>query len=97
MRIEEPETHGEAIEPVVIFPGQGAFAAPQAAPFAQSNVAPIEASSDSVPFRRFDAPSAAGQGAAVAAPTGPQATNPAEAEQALRAALANLQRMSGAA
>jgi hypothetical protein len=93
VRIEEPEIEAEAetIEPVVIFPGQ-AVPAPQ--PFA----APAAATGDEVtPFRRFDAPATAGQGQ-------PSATNDAaiavpseEAERALRSALANLQRMSGAA
>jgi hypothetical protein len=51
-----------------------------------------------VPFRRFDAPSNAGQGQMVAAAATPvPAADQEEAERALRAALANLQRMSGAA
>ncbi len=101
VRIEEPEAHDAAVEPVVIFPGQGAFAQPQQSPFAQPVAAAAApgsaAGGEAVPFRRFDAPSAAGQGVPVAAQSGQQTTDPAEADQALRAALANLQRMSGAA
>ena len=71
VRIEEPEAHDAAVEPVVIFPGQGAFAQPQQSPFAQPVAAAAEpgsaAGGEAVPFRRFDAPSAAGQGVPVAA------------------------------
>jgi len=104
VRIEEAEAHSEAVEPVVIFPGQaaraeGAFAAP--APFAPpqgEEAAPPPLSGESVPFRRFDAPSNAGQGQMVATAATPvPAADQEEAERALRAALANLQRMSGAA
>jgi hypothetical protein len=90
---------------VVIFPGQDAplgtrFAKPAevAAPAVEES-APVPEefvpSDGSVaPLRRFDAPGA------VTAPTAinPAATqDPAEAERALRSALATLQRMSGAA
>ena len=93
------------IEPVVIFPGQDAragmrFARPteQAAPSEfqpapappEAFTAPAEGASN---VRRFDAPGAAGPAAAPASP----AQDPAEAERALRSALATLQRMSGAA
>ena len=84
VRIEEPEAEDAPVEPVVIFPGQAPLAA-------------VPSPAEAVPFRRFDAPSAAGQGGPVASATGLPATDPAEADQALRAALANLQRMSGAA
>ncbi|WP_088309212.1 hypothetical protein [Novosphingobium sp. B 225] len=90
VRIEEPEAESQAVEPVVIFPGQAPLAPP--APFAASL-----AEADTVPFRRFDAPSAAGQGGPIAGQAMQSSTDPAEADQALRAALANLQRMSGAA
>jgi len=76
---------------VAIFPGQ----APATA--ATSPLAPFAASPESAPFRRFDAPAAAGQGQPVAINSAPQAVEQGEAEQALRAALSNLQRMSGAA
>ena len=92
VRIEEPEEDCAEVEPVVIFPGQAQFGAPAAAstPFAAP---PAEA----VPFRKFDAPSTAGQGGSIAAANSMPVTDPSEADQALRAALANLQRMSGAA
>lgn len=90
VRINEPEAAAhEAPEPVVIFPGQ----APHGAPI--SAAAP--ASSEANAFRRFDAPASAGQGQPVAANSAAAIVDPAEAEQALRAALSNLQRMSGAA
>jgi hypothetical protein len=55
------------------------------------------ASSTVAPLRPFDGPAAAMPGAPVAqAPTAP-AVDPGEAERALRLALANLQRISGAA
>ncbi len=104
VRIEEPEACAGAVEPVVIFPGQAAraeaaLAAP--APFAPpqgEDAASPPLSGESVPFRRFDAPSNAGQGQMVAAAATPvPAADQEEAERALRAALANLQRMSGAA
>lgn len=93
VRIEEPELGDEAVEPVVIFPGQ----APRApAPFESAGSA-VFGGNDSTPFRRFDSPSSAGQGQAVVTSEASPALAPEEADQALRAALANLQRMSGAA
>lgn len=89
VRIEEPEAANAEIEPVVIFPGQAPTATAPAAPFA--------AVPEAAPFRRFDGPEAAGQGQAVAANNAPPAVDQSEADHALRAALANLQRMSGAA
>lgn len=86
VRIEEAEPEAAAIEPVVIFPGQAPV---QPAPFAQAD-APA-------PFRRFDGAAAAGQGQPVAASNTAPAVDSTEAERALRAALSNLQRMSGAA
>ena len=93
VRIDEPaaEAH-EAAEPVVIFPGQ---APPVAAPSPAAPAAP--AAGDGNAFRRFDAPASAGQGQPVAANSAAATVDPAQAEQALRAALSNLQRMSGAA
>lgn len=86
VRIEDPAPQTEAVEPVVIFPGQ-----------APAQPIPFGAAPDATPFRRFDAPAAAGQAQPVAANMAPPAVEAGEADQALRAALANLQRMSGAA
>lgn len=112
VRIEEPEPDQAAIEPVVIFPGQAArhsFAAPAPAPFAApapaapfaapvAEAAPApDAVAEVAPLRRFDAPANAHPGQPVAAAEPVQAQDPAETERALRAALATLQRMSGAA
>ena len=90
VRIDEVAADAsETIEPVVIFPGQAALVVPLGA-----GASP--ASEDSG-FRRFDAPASAGQGQPVAAGNEGAMIDPAEASQALRAALSNLQRMSGAA
>jgi hypothetical protein len=89
VRVEEPDA--AEVEPVVIFPGQ---AMPVANPF------PAPTSGDAreaTPFRRFDAPSSAGHGQPAAANEAANAVPREEAELALRSALANLQRMSGAA
>ena len=92
VRIEEPATdQSDAPEPVVIFPGQ----APSIAPVLIA--APAFAAEEDNAFRRFDAPASAGQGQPVAATSATSMIDPAEAERALRAALNNLQRMSGAA
>ncbi len=91
VRIEEPEVLTAEIEPVVIFPGQAARNSASPAPAA---IVPSEVTS----LRRFDAPSSAaiGQPIAASAPTA-AAPDAEETERALRAALATLQRMSGAA
>ena len=94
-RIDEPAPVNDTIEPVVIFPGQAAcgtspFDAPGPSTLA---VAPSTDGS----FRRFDAPASASQGQPIAANMSASTVDPAEADRALRAALANLQRMSGAA
>lgn len=90
VRIEEPELAPGAVEPVVIFPGQGIATA---TPFS----APISATSAlQVPLSPFDRLEGVAPGTPLAATLAP-AIDPAEAEQALRAALASLQRMSGAA
>lgn len=87
VRIEEPEAGSAAIEPVVIFPGQMAQA-----------VAPASASASALAsFRPFDAPASAGHGQPVSASLSAPAVDHEEADRALRMALANLQRMSGAA
>ena len=93
VRIADDEDGSDAIEPVVIFPGQGAPSA--LASFSGS--ADLNAADEAVPFRRFDAPAHAGQGQPIAAPGGSAASDPAETERALRSALINLQRISGAA
>ena len=90
VRIDEPAADAhEAPEPVVIFPGQ----APRIAPV----FAAAPATGEDTAFRRFDDPSSAGQGQPVAATSATAAVDQAEAARALRAALNNLQRMSGAA
>ncbi len=92
VRIEEPELAADAeIEPVVIFPGQTGQVVPLPAPAAES------AGGEEGGFRRFDAPGSAGQGQPVATGMNPSLIPAEEAAQALRAALSNLQRMSGAA
>ncbi len=82
VRIDEPEADGAAPEPVVIFPGQAARPA---------------LAEDHGSFRRFDAPATAGQGQPIAAAQANPEVDREEADRALRSALANLQRMSGAA
>lgn len=94
VRVDEPEVGSDTIEPVVIFPGQGARP-PLAAATAPFQTQPSE--DDPSQFRRFDAPAQAEQGQMVAASGQGPNTDPEEAERALRAALANLQRISGAA
>jgi hypothetical protein len=87
VRIEEAEPAIDAaIEPVVIFPGQTGQVVPLAAQAVEE-----------VGFRRFDAPDSAGQGQPIAGQAAVPLIPPDEAAQALRAALSNLQRMSGAA
>ena len=83
-RIEEPQS--DEIEPVVIFPGQGARAASEAPN-------PLGGS----PNARFARPGTAAVGSD-APPTGEPASqaDPEETDRALRAALASLQRISGA-
>ena len=91
VRIEEAELPvGAEIEPVVIFPGQTGQVVPLGAPVAAE-------AADQAGFRRFDAPATAGQGQPVVGASNPPLIAPDEAAQALRAALSNLQRMSGAA
>ena len=90
VRIDQPAADAhEAAEPVVIFPGQASPVAPR--------VTAAPATGDDNGFRRFDAPASAGQGQPIAANSAAATIDPAEAAQALRAALSNLQRMSGAA
>ena len=93
VRIDDPAAAEQAHEPVVIFPGQAPRPAARAAALGAADPAEADGS-----FRRFDAPSSAGQGQPLAAANnGLSAVDPAEAERALRAALSNLQRISGAA
>lgn len=96
IRIEDPEDADDAVEPVVIFPGQAAR--PAALPETESTERPSEsaAASEAPPAARpFDNPNSAAP--APAAPAPAPAQDPDEAERALRAALMTLQRMSGAA
>lgn len=108
VRVEEPEYDGEAIEPVVVFPGQnGETQGPFSRP-AQPASAPEVDRSDSadepaVPARDdgkapFAAPAAESlpETGAMGSPSAGRA-DPEETERALRAALSTLQRMSGAA
>jgi hypothetical protein len=85
VRIEEAEPDAGTVEPVVIFPGQAPLA----------SVPP--AANNDASFRQFDAPGNAGAGQPIAASDSGPAVAPDEAERVLRAALSNLQRMSGAA
>ncbi|MDE2436556.1 MAG: hypothetical protein KGM49_09875 [Sphingomonadales bacterium] len=100
VRIEEPEEGSGTVEPVVIFPGQAPRVTLGVQPLAPVfDVAPVESRSaeEPVSFRRFDAPTSASAGQAVASnPSAPEIDHE-EAERALRAALSNLQRISGAA
>ena len=89
VRIDEPEEEDgeDAIEPAVVFPSQEPTAG-ESAPAEESETAANVA-------RPFDAPH---QPAPSTAPLRSQtAPDPVETERALRSALANLQRMSGAA
>lgn len=105
VRIEEPDADHAAIEPVVIFPGQAARLAP-AAPLPLAVPQPFAAPEAEAPalapdlggtLRRFDAPANAQAGQAVSAASIAPQGDREETERALRAALATLQRMSGAA
>lgn len=89
IRIEEADDENAAIEPVVVFPGQRT---PLATPFgaSQGPAATAPASAASTAGRMFDRPSESS-----AMP--PRSVDQEEADRALRAALATLQRMSGAA
>ncbi len=83
------------IEPVVIFPGQAQFSAPTPAPSAD-----VPAQLSAAGVRRFDAPSKQPtplRAPITAVPSSGQPVDPQETERALKAALATLQRMSGAA
>ncbi|MBS0477409.1 MAG: hypothetical protein JSR28_19950 [Proteobacteria bacterium] len=100
VRIEEPDATDDQVEPVVIFPGQAPrLTLGQPSGSILPEVAPVTSSdqADTAPFRRFDAPASAGQGQPVAASATPPGLDPEETERSLRAALASLQRISGAA
>ena len=98
VRIDEPVDEAASVEPVVIFPGQAQRIMPTATPF--------EATDGAGP-RPFDAPPQPSATPSAPISLGPamrvpvaQASQPADAqetERALKAALATLQRMSGAA
>lgn len=92
VRIEEPEADGAAPEPVVIFPGQMPLGQP---PVGIAAAQPPMA--DGISFRRFDSPASAGHGQPVEMVGAAPALAAVEADQALRTALASLQRISGAA
>ncbi|MFM5885743.1 MAG: hypothetical protein ACKOQ3_10545, partial [Novosphingobium sp.] len=93
VRIEEPEADLAAPEPVVIFPGQAPLGKPS--PFSQPS--PAAGNDDSATLRRFDSPAAAEHGQPVDLGSAAATLAPDEAAQALRTALASLQRISGAA
>ncbi|MEZ5742140.1 MAG: hypothetical protein R3D89_00020 [Sphingomonadaceae bacterium] len=84
VRIEEPEALGEEIEPVVVFPGQ------EAGQRGSFGAAAAAAHAE----QRFDAPAPE---PVPSSGEGQSEQDAAESERALRAALATLQRMSGAA
>lgn len=86
VRIDEPEETGE-IQPLVIFPGEDAR---ESGPFAR----PALAAEPAAPVEPAPAPAAPGAERLFDAPA---RHDPEETERALRAALATLQRMSGAA
>ncbi len=102
VRIDEAEDDSAEIEPVVIFPGQagptgGRFSAPEPKPVADEAAAEV-AAPDIVPaVRRFDVPGYAPAAGPAQPAAGAPGLDAAETEQALRSALASLQRMSGAA
>jgi hypothetical protein len=79
------------------FAGAAAGSYAPVTPAFSPSPAPFAAPADSAPFRQFDAPSSLGAGQPVVNPGAAAALDPAETERALRAALSNLQRMSGAA
>lgn len=92
VRIEEPVEDFADIEPVVVFPGQGAqapFANP--APFGMPTPAAAVVPEPVAAGHRFDIPPVPS-----AVPSA-RAVDPEETERALKSALATLQRMSGAA
>ncbi|MCB2073282.1 MAG: hypothetical protein H6917_05210 [Novosphingobium sp.] len=98
VRIDEPEPEDTAIEPVVIFPGHAPTGsdAPPAAPDAAS----ADDQREREPAgegRPFDAPGAAAEQDRPVKAASAKSQDPEETEKALRAALATLQRMSGAA
>jgi hypothetical protein len=104
VRVDEPVEPEAPVEPVVIFPGQAPRFASVARPFeapAQPAPAPAAAPSpEPTPIeagRRFDAPSAMPAAMTAVTPSSGPAIDPEETERALKAALATLQRMSGAA
>ena len=100
VRIEEPESDGGEIEPVVIFPGQAPrVPLPTGQTVTAADVAPVLSPQpdEATPFRRFDAPSGAGPGQPIAGAAAAPLADPEETERALRSALTSLQRISGAA
>ncbi|WP_095012300.1 hypothetical protein [Tsuneonella mangrovi] len=102
VRIEDEPEDGAAVEPIVVFPGQGTR---QAGPTPDSQPRDIgQASVRPAGFRPFDAPEdriAAAEQAIEQAADIPAASAPrvdsAETEKRLREALEKLQKMSGAA
>lgn len=100
VRVEVPDEATGEVEPLVIFPGQAPRVTLGASP-AQSapDVAPVVSpdAPEVSELRRFDAPSHAAPGQAIAANGAAPSIDSDEADRSLRLALANLQRISGAA
>lgn len=100
VRIEEPDGTSGEIEPVVIFPGQAPrVPLPGGQTVSATDVAPVVSPDlhQASPFRRFDAPSNSGPGQPIEGAPVTAVADPEETERALRSALSNLQRISGAA
>src|SRR5690606_33440533 len=98
VRIDEPEAEDDDIEPAVVFPAQE-MPVPQPEAVDAAEAWDENDAIDAAPVheRPFDAPRGH-QPAPNTAPTRPRPVrDAAETERALRSALANLQRMSGAA
>lgn len=98
VRIDEPEAEDDDIEPAVVFPAQE-MPVPQPEAVDAAEAWDEDDAIDAAPVheRPFDAPRGH-QPAPNTAPARPRpARDAAETERALRSALANLQRMSGAA
>jgi hypothetical protein len=86
VRIDEPESEGDCVEPAVVFPNP--------APTPRAIAEPSEIDDSEPPSERpFDAPAKKSAQPASAAPQ----PAPADTESALRSALATLKRMNGTA
>jgi hypothetical protein len=86
VRVEEPADDDAVIEPIVTFPS----------PSPEHAAQPEPAQADTLGPRPFDPPQIRGK-TAISPTAVPESRDPGDAERNLRAALATLQRMSGAA